>query len=74
MSLELWEKNRWIDIHSPTNSEMTALVETAEHAINQAETLDGLSLCMEDEDGLRCNSLLCQSLSIQEWIQSFKNR
>jgi len=43
MSLELWEKNRWIDIHSPTDGEVTALIETAEHAISQAETLDGLS-------------------------------
>ena len=42
MSLESWEKNRWIDIHSPTDSEVTAISETAEHAISQAETLDGL--------------------------------
>ena len=43
MSLETWEKNRWIDAHSPTDSEIAALIETAEHAIDQANSLIGLS-------------------------------
>lgn len=43
MSLETWERNRWIDAHSPADSEIAALIETAEHAIDQADSLIGLS-------------------------------
>ena len=62
MSLELWEKNRWIDIHSPTDGEVTALIETAEHAISQAETLDGLSSAWKMKmayDAILCCARAC---------------
>lgn len=62
MSLELWEKNRWIDIHSPTDDEITALVETADHAITQAETLVGLSAAWKMKmayDAILCCARAC---------------
>jgi uncharacterized protein (UPF0332 family) len=43
MSLESWSANGWIDRHTASDSEIAALVETAEHAIQQAEQLQGLS-------------------------------
>lgn len=62
MNLELWEKNQWLDIHSPTDSEVTALIETAEHAISQAETLDGLSSAWKMKmayDAILCCARAC---------------
>lgn len=43
MSLESWSANGWIDRHCASESEITALIETAEHAVRQAEELQGLS-------------------------------
>jgi len=62
MSLELWEKNRWIDIHSATDGEVKALIETAEHAINQAESLEGLSSAWKMKmayDAILCCARAC---------------
>jgi len=62
MSLETWEKNRWIDTHSPTDSEITALIETAEHAINQADSLNGLSSAWKMKmayDAILCCARAC---------------
>jgi len=62
MSLDTWEKNRWIDTHSPTDSEITALIETAEHAINQADSLVGLSSAWKMKmayDAILCCARAC---------------
>jgi len=62
MSLETWEKNRWIDCHSATDSEIAALIETAEHAISQADSLIGLSSAWKMKmayDAILCCARAC---------------
>ena len=41
--MESWSARGWIDRHAASDSEIAALIETAEHAIQQAEELQGLS-------------------------------
>lgn len=62
MSLEAWERNRWIDAHSPADSEIAALIETAEHAIGQADSLIGLSSAWKMKmayDAILCCARAC---------------